>query len=257
MKVFIDPGHGGSDPGAVSRIKEAEYTLTYALELGRILTGLGIQVKYSRATDVYVSLAERAKMANQWGADYYISIHFNAGGGVGIETFALAAGGNAEKLAKAIQAPLISSTGMVDRGVKFANFQVLRDTKMPAILIEGGFVDSTDADKIKTEANLQNFVRGVSKGLCAFLGVAWEDPYMVAAAVKPTDNDPDVYLLARARVSKAPGLIERLHRDGFACKPIDADPDVQVTIRVRTSKADALLTKVIDMGFACKRLTLA
>lgn len=75
--------------------------------------------------------------------------------------------------------------------------------------------------------------------------------------VKPVDNDPDIYLLARARVSKYKGLVDEMLKSGFACKPIDADPDVQITIRVRVSKADAVIEKVIGMGFACKRLDLA
>ncbi len=221
MRIFLDPGHGGSDPGAVSKIKEADHTLAYAIELSQALKSLGLQVVYSRTTDSFVSLSDRGKMANQSGADYFISIHFNAGGGVGIETFALSAGGNAEKLARAVQAPLVSYTGMANRGVKFANFQVLRDTKMPAILIEGGFVDSSDADKIVTEANKQNFVRGVSKGLCAFLGLPWSDPYAAPAEEKKPDNDPDVYLSVRVRASKADAVVEQIKKMGYACKRLD------------------------------------
>ncbi|CDX01314.1 N-acetylmuramoyl-L-alanine amidase [Desulfitobacterium hafniense] len=221
MRIFLDPGHGGSDPGAVSKIKEADYALSYALELGMALMGLGLQVVYSRTTDVFVSLADLGKMANQSGADYFISIHFNAGGGVGVETYALSAGGNAEKLAAPVQGSLVSHTRMANRGVKFANFQVLRDTKMPAILIEGGFVDSEDADKIKTEANKQNFVRGVSKGLCAFLGLPWSDPYAVPAEEKKPADDPDVYLSVRVRTSKADAVVEQIIKMGYACKKLD------------------------------------
>ncbi|CDV96341.1 N-acetylmuramoyl-L-alanine amidase [Desulfitobacterium hafniense] len=220
-KIFIDPGHGGGDPGAVSKIKEADYTLPYALELGRVLKSLGLQVGYTRTADVFMSLSDRGARANQAAADYFISIHFNAGGGIGVETYALSAGGNAEKLARAVQAPLVSYTGMANRGVKFANFQVLRDTKMPAILIEGGFVDSADADKIKTEANKQNFVRGVSKGLCAFLGLPWSDPYAVPAETPKPADDPDVYLSVRVRTSKADAVVEQIIKMGYACKRLD------------------------------------
>lgn len=218
MKIWIDSGHGGTDPGAVSRIKEADYALSYGLELGKVLSSLGLEVNYSRTTDKFVSLADRAKMANQWGADYFISLHFNAGGGIGIETYALSTGGNAEKLAKSVQTSLIDSTAMINRGVKFANFQVLRETKMPAILIEGGFVDSLDADKIKTELYKQNFVRGVSKGVCAFLNVPWRDPYTVAE--QPT-TDPDVFLLVRVRTSKADNLAKQILDMGFATKKVE------------------------------------
>ncbi len=221
MRIYLDPGHGGSDPGAVSKIREADHTLAYALELGRVLTRLGLQVAYSRTTDTFVSLSDRGKMANQAAADYFIGIHFNAGGGVGIETFALSPGGNAEKLAIPVQGSLVSHTRMANRGVKFANFQVLRDTKMPAILIEGGFVDSEDADKIKTEANKQNFVRGVSKGLCAFLGLPWSDPYAEPVETPKPADDPDVYLSVRVRTSKADAVVEQIIKMGYACKRLD------------------------------------
>ena len=177
MKIFLDQGHGGADPGAVAKIKEADYTLAYGLELGCALQELGFDVKYSRTSDAVVTLAERCALANLWRADYFISIHFNAGGGTGIETFALAPGGQGEKLANIVQISLISTTRMVNRGRKFANFQVLRDTDMPAILIEGGFVDSTDADKIKTEDYKRKFVRGATKGICGAAGMTWKDPY--------------------------------------------------------------------------------
>lgn len=198
MKIFIDLGHGGSDPGAVAKIKESQYTLIYGLELGRVLKELGFEIMYSRTSDSSVSLSERCRMANAWGADYFISIHFNAGGGVGIETFALAAGGKAEKLANAVQKELINYTGSTDRGRKFANFQVLRDTNMPAILIEGGFVDSDiDAQKIPTEDYKRKFIQGATKGICAFTGVPWKDPYAVVVA--PTmDKTQVISLLEQA-----------------------------------------------------------
>jgi N-acetylmuramoyl-L-alanine amidase len=194
MKIFLDLGHGGADPGAVAKIKEAECTLAYGLELGRALQNLGFEVKYSRTSDSTVSLSERCALANLWRADYFISVHFNAGGGTGIETFALAAGGQGEKLARAVQSTLIAETGMQDRGVKFARFQVLKDTRMPAILIEGGFVDSADADKIKTEEYKREFVRGATKGICGALGVAWKDPY--AAIINNPKEDKDVLEVA-------------------------------------------------------------
>ena len=228
MKIFIDIGHGGSDPGAVSKIKESTFTLIYGLALGIALTLLGFEVMYSRTTDIYVSLSERCRLANEWGADYFISVHFNAGGGIGIETFALAAGGKAEKLANAVQIALIKETGAVDRGRKFANFQVLRDTNMPAILIEGGFVDSEiDAKNIATEEYKRKFIIGATKGICAFAGVAWKNPYDVV--VKPATTPPT--------------------------PPIE-DKDGYLLVRVRDSKADEVVKQIIAMGYACRRIQL-
>lgn len=185
MKIFLDPGHGGNDPGAVSYIKEADYTLSYTWELGRVLKNLGFDVNFSRSSDSFVSLEDRCTMANQWQANLFISVHFNAGGGVGIETYALGPGGQGEKLAQVVQDQLIQETGMTNRGVKFANYQVLRGTSMPAILIEGGFVDSSDAEKIKLDSYKQNYIRAVSRALCDFTGVTWSDPYVVQPTPQP------------------------------------------------------------------------
>lgn len=226
MKIFLDISHGGTDPGAVSIVKESQYALSYGLELGHVLKELGFEVMYSRTTDVFVSLSERCNMANVWGADYFISIHFNAGGGIGIETFALSAGGKGEWLASAVQTALITSTGSRDRGIKFANFQVLRNTKMPAILIEGGFVDNPiDAKNIQTEDYKRKFIQGATKGICAYTGVVWKDTYaLVVAPVialptpSPDITDPNVNFLVWVRTSKAKQAKEQINALGYACE---------------------------------------
>lgn len=228
MKILIDPGHGGSDPGAVKFIQESKYTLSYAIELGRVLSLLGFAINYSRTTDNTVSLAQRGSAANAWGADYFISIHFNAGGGHGVETFALSPGGKAEKLAGAVQSALIASTNQFDRHVKFANFQVLRDTAMPAILIEGGFVDSAeDGAKITSEDYKRKYVNGVSKALCAFTGTPWKDVYTMTTAtatpqpVKGPIAPNDIYLSVRVLDNLAEKAIEDIHKLGFACQRLE------------------------------------
>ena len=79
IKVFIDAGHGGTDPGAVGNgLKEKDIVLSIATKLGALLNGRGISIKYSRTTDTYLSLEERARLANAWGADLFVSIHANS-----------------------------------------------------------------------------------------------------------------------------------------------------------------------------------
>lgn len=225
MKIFIDPGHGGSDPGAVSKIKESDYTLSYALELGKALTVLGFSVDYSRTTNNTVSLSQRSVLANSWPESYFISLHFNAGGGTGVETFALSPGGQGEKLAKAVQSSIIEATGMTDRGVKFANFQVLRETSMPAILIEGGFADTGDALRIQTEDYKQKFIQGITKGICDITGIAWVNPYtvpstpVISSSVTST-TDKDGYLMVRVLDSKTAALRSKIREMGYACEPV-------------------------------------
>ena len=77
MKIFIDPGHGGNNPGAVGAngLREADVNLDVALRLGRILTEWGYEIMYSRTEDATVSLSQRANMANNWGADYFVSVY--------------------------------------------------------------------------------------------------------------------------------------------------------------------------------------
>ena len=80
MKIFIDAGHGGSNPGAVgpNGLKESDVNLDVALRLGRLLSSRNYEVKYSRISNINIGLRERATLANQWGADYFISIHCNS-----------------------------------------------------------------------------------------------------------------------------------------------------------------------------------
>jgi len=89
-KIFLDPGHGGNDTGAVGNgLREKDITLSIALEISRILQNEyeGVSVQLSRTKDETVSLAERTRRANSWGADLYVSIHVNAGGGTGFEDY--------------------------------------------------------------------------------------------------------------------------------------------------------------------------
>ena len=90
VRVFIDPGHGGADPGAVANgLQEKDICLSISLMLRNILVReyTGIFVKLSRTTDRTLTLNERTNMANQWHADLLISVHVNAGGGAGFESF--------------------------------------------------------------------------------------------------------------------------------------------------------------------------
>jgi len=240
-KIWLDAGHGGTDPGAVGFIAEKKDTLLYIVEMGRVLVKLGFEVGYTRTTDNFVSLPDRGKMANFWGADYFISIHFNAGGGTGIETYALAVGGKAQKLADVVQRELIASTGMASRGVKFANFEVLRDTSMPAILIEGGFVDHAgDVALITSEDWEHKFIQGASKAVCEFTGVTWCDPYKPFVVVPALVDIPEVVVI--------PVVVPQA---------VVIDTDVYLSVRVRTSKVDKLTKDLIGLGFATKRLELA
>lgn len=178
VKVCIDPGHGGTkllkgDPGAIGHagIKEKDINLAVAKKLFELMKAEGYDVKLTRSSDVVLELQERAKIANEFEADYFISIHCNAVSSPdahGTETYCYQKGGEGEKLAVAVQEEIIKATGLVDRGVKEGNFYVIRETKMPAILVELAFLSNPNEEKLLNEPAFQSkcaiaILKGVKK----------------------------------------------------------------------------------------------
>ena len=155
IKVFIDAGHGGSDPGAVGNgLKEKDIVLSIATKLGALLNGRGISIKYSRTTDTYLSLEERARLANAWGADLFVSIHANSATSSvrGTECYTHPTANTATKtLSGNVSRAIANKFGISNRGHKEANFAVLRLSNMPAILVETAFIsNSSDANLLNT-----------------------------------------------------------------------------------------------------------
>lgn len=174
MKIFIDPGHGGENPGAVgpNGLYEADVTLDIGLKLGRILTNWGYEVNYSRVTNKTVSLSERARMANEWGADYFVSIHCNANVNPeanGTSTYFFRAGTIAENFALIVNNNLVRQIERKDLGIFSANFAVLRLTRMPAILVETAFISNPQESRLlATNTFRQNCAIGIANGVAQF-----------------------------------------------------------------------------------------
>src|SRR5699024_1627426 len=135
----------------------------------------GVSTRMSRTTDKYISLTGRTNMANSWNADFFLSIHINAGGGTGYEDYihsSLGSTSTAGKIQNEINKAVVSATGWRNRGKKKANFAVLRQTKMPAILTENGFIDTkSDANKLKTNSFLNKVDSGHVKGIAKHFGL--------------------------------------------------------------------------------------
>lgn len=170
VRIFLDPGHGGSDSGAVGHgLKEKDLVLTISRHIRDILLSeyKGVQVRMSRNSDVFLSLSERAKLANNWSANYFCSVHINAGGGTGFETFIHTSRSSKSVSHQNVVHPAIySKMNVQDRGKKAANFAVLRQTNMPAILTENLFIDNTkDAKLLKDPKFLENVARGHAEGI--------------------------------------------------------------------------------------------
>jgi N-acetylmuramoyl-L-alanine amidase len=192
--VVLDPGHGGADNGASSNWgSEKTFTLDVALAARRELIRAGYRVEMTRATDTAVSLEQRVNIANRFPHAVFVSIHFNSSaGGAGVETFALAPegvtsnmssehhvsaadvarhAGNAQDehniaLTASIHAMVLSRMAAFDRGVKHARFHVLRDVKIPAVLVEGGFIsNSAEGQRIATSYYRQRLGVAIAQGI--------------------------------------------------------------------------------------------
>lgn len=221
VKIFLDPGHGGTDPGAVGNgLQEKNITLEIAKKIRDILVNEyeNVSIRMSRTGDETVSLSKRTADANSWGADYYLSIHVNAGGGTGFESFIYPnVGGKTAQYQNALHDEIIRITGFANRGKKSANFHVLRETRMPAILTENGFIDnSQDAGKLKSSAFLLNIARGHANGLAKAFNLKKK------AAAQPAPSKPPsqtslykVQLGAFKNRANADDLVKRAKSAGF------------------------------------------
>lgn len=175
VKIFIDPGHGGTDPGAVGNsLLEKDLTLTISLKIRDLLNSYeNTEVKLSRDKDKTLSLKERTDMANSWGADFLFSIHINAGGGTGFESF-IHSNSSAASIAhqNVIHPEIMKLIDLKDRGKKRGNLHMVRESKMPAILTESGFIDSAnDAAKLKQDSYLNKIAQGHVNGLINAFGL--------------------------------------------------------------------------------------
>ena len=172
--VYIDPGHGGYDPGASGNgIIEKNIVLKIALNVKKILEEKGIQVVMSRNDDTYVSLQDRVITANKSNASSFISIHINSAGvtsATGIETYYYTK--NSPSLASKIQNKLINYTGAYDRGVKKDDYYVVTHTNMPSSLAEIGFLtNKSEATKLKNSEYQYKISSALADGTLEYLNV--------------------------------------------------------------------------------------
>ena len=195
--VFLDPGHGGRDPGAVyNGLREKDLNMSIYRKLRSELEKLGYTVLTSRDSDVYVDyVTERSEMVNKTDADVFISIHFNATGvpganRSGVETYIYEPDedikprinkvahddptrlSESKRLADNIHNSVVSVAGANDRGVHGSNYAVLRETVKPAVLIELGYMDSPEYKKISDDKYQNKLVEGLVKGLLNFYKTA-------------------------------------------------------------------------------------
>ena len=195
--VFLDPGHGGRDPGAVyNGLREKDLNMSIYRKLRSELEKLGYTVLTSRDSDVYMDyVTERSEMVNKTDADVFISIHFNATGvpganRSGVETYIYEPDedikprinkvahddptrlSESKRLADNIHNSVVSVAGANDRGVHGSNYAVLRETIKPAVLLELGYIDSPEYKKISDDKYQNKLVEGIVTGLRNFYKTA-------------------------------------------------------------------------------------
>jgi N-acetylmuramoyl-L-alanine amidase len=170
--IAVDPGHGGRDPGAIGigGLQEKNVILPIGLELAEILKRQGMQVVLTRSKDVFLDLAPRTAIANRAKARAFISVHANAAGtssANGLETYYYGSG--SLKLAQTIHSNILQRVSIRDRGVRRARFYVLRNTDMPAVLVEVGFVTgSQDSRNLGSGSYRRKMAEGIAQGVIRY-----------------------------------------------------------------------------------------
>lgn len=167
--IMLDAGHGGTDPGAVyNGRREKDDTLRLVLAIGQILQNRGVDVEYTRTTDIYETPFQKAMEANEAGVDYFVSIHRNSFEQdnivSGVESLVYDFSGIKYRMAENINANL-ETVGFVNLGVKARpNLVVLKRTKMPAVLVEVGFLNSNTDNQLFDE-NFDDIALAIADGI--------------------------------------------------------------------------------------------
>ena len=223
--IMLDAGHGGErDPGAVyNGRQEKDDALRLALAVGEILQNNGIDVQYTRTTDVYQTPYEKAMEANRAGVDFFVSIHRNSyptdNEVSGVETLVYDLSGLKYQMAQDINDQL-EAVGFVNLGVKARpNLVVLKRTKMPALLVEAGFINS-DIDNQLFDDNFQDIAQAIASGVL--------DTLDSAGVIK--DNQYRVQVGAYRNRRYAERLLNELLEEGYPAFIDDSGPYLRVQV---------------------------
>ena len=208
-KVYVDAGHGGRDSGAVANgLYEKNLTLDIARRVEADLRRHGVDVKMARTGDDDKTLQQRTYEANAWGADAYVSIHINAAASAqanGFEVWhSIRPESKSRDLAGLIAEELDRLTPLANRGTKSkANiagrdyYHVIRETRMPAVIVEAGFVTNpSDAAYLKEWSNLATIAEAITRGVLRFFGIGYK-----AQPVSQPKTPPKKYRLVTGTFS--------------------------------------------------------
>lgn len=245
-KIMLDAGHGGADPGATYEGRqEKDDTLKLTLAVGKILEDNGVEVEYTRMTDIYQTPFQKATIANQSGADYFISIHRNSSPSPnqynGVETLVYNKSGIKYELAQNILGAL-GELGFREIGVKERpGLVVLRRTAMPAVLVEAGFINS-DVDNALFDEKFTEIAQAIAS---AILGTLNEED-----VTGPTYYRVQVGLFKNKQY--ADQLLYELLDQGYPAFMLDEDGfyKVQVGAYLQLGNAIAMEQRLRDAGYS-------
>lgn len=285
-KIVVDAGHGGSNPGAVFEgRRESDDALRLAMAVGKILESNGYDVTYTRTSDVTQSVGQKAAIANEEGADLFVSIHRNAaeypGQYSGIQTLIYNDSGIKKQMAENINSNL-EALGFRNAGVSIRpNLVVLNSTQMPALLVEAGFIDS-DTDNRLFDSRFQAMAQAIADGIMETLegtrvtssNVTEEEPQeeerhrpphrppmmrppvppMPPMQPMPPEEPEELYRVqagAFRERQNADNLLQLLENDGFPAFIVYQDGlyKVQVGAFSRLSNAIAMEREVREKGY--------
>jgi len=182
-KIVLDAGHGGVDPGAIgpTHVYESTVNLAITLKVGAILNRNNVDTVYTRTTNAIAyssnetqNLQYRCDVSNAAKPNYFVCIHANSAmeSAHGTESYYYSGNAYGLKLAQAVQTEIIKATGSYDRGIKTANFYVLKNMTATSILIETGFITNASEEKLLNSATYQNkMAKGIATGILKTLGI--------------------------------------------------------------------------------------
>jgi N-acetylmuramoyl-L-alanine amidase len=261
--VVLDPGHGGYDKGQVSRFGyEKDFALDVARKLRPLLQSKGLRVIMTREGDYFVPLEVRAQIANKARDSIFVSIHFNASNddrnATGFEIFSFTPRGapstsdtavapsalstqpgttvdaQSTALSACIYHSLLGHIPEYDRGIKRARFAVLRLTKVPAVLIEGGFLTEQGECKLIAQREWRaKLAHAISVGIESYraLGVKKQPPLLVADYRKQTKSAPDEFAVQDAELKEADtSIVNLVGRSAFPASQQAPTPSQRVSL---------------------------
>jgi N-acetylmuramoyl-L-alanine amidase len=211
-RVCIDPGHGGDDPGAVgpTGLKEKDVVLDIALQTGKLLASAGVEVSFTRTNDQVLwpadermDLVNRCRIANQTGADFFVSIHCNSANNPdahGTETYYCSRSDRGAIVARLIQEELVKTLGLRDRQTKEGNYYVLRETVMPAVLTEIAFINNQQEEQLLARPDFRvKVAQAISGVLVKYFGAG-------SRGGEPEHSEPQLVINGRV-VTNVPSCL--------------------------------------------------